>query len=224
MLYGMGKHVDIIGRRFGALTVLSDTVPGESLRRAVVQCDCGEVRNVYRCHLMAGRTSSCGCQKSARITSRKTQHGCARAGGQTCEYRTWKGMVERCHNPSIPNFHRYGGRGITVCDRWRNDFAAFLADVGPRPSPAHSIDRVDNDRGYEPDNVRWATRMEQAKNTRTNVWITAFGETLHAAEWARRFSLHCKTIIRRLDRGWTPERALAQTPAYTGFARKNHTT
>lgn len=220
MLYGMKPQIAkvVVGARFGALVVIARDVEGESLRRAVVRCDCGAVRNVYRCHLTAGRTASCGCQKSASISANRARHGHARRGARPAEYGIWKGIVARCCNPATPNFHRYGGRGITVCDRWRDDFAAFFADVGARPSAEHSIDRIDNERGYEPGNVMWSTRREQAANTRANVTLSVFGETLCVAVWARRFGLLAPTVHRRLSRGWSPERALTEAPAAVGFA------
>lgn len=202
----------VVGARFGALVVVARDVEGERLRRALVRCDCGEIRKVYRCHLTAERTTSCGCRKSASISAKRSRHGGARHGNRAPEYGVWKGIVARCCNPSIRNFHRYGGRGITICDRWRNDFAAFLADVGERPSKEHSIDRIDNARGYEPGNCRWATRVEQASNTRANVFVSAHGESLTIATWARRAGIPAPTINRRLSRGWSPERAVSEPP------------
>lgn len=104
--------------------------------------------------------------------------------------------------------HIYRDRGIVVCQRWREDFAAFLADMGPRPSPKHSVDRIDNDRGYEPGNCRWATVLEQARNTRRNVLLTHGGVTLCVAEWAERTGVHATTILRRIRCGVPVARAL----------------
>lgn len=122
-------------------------------------------------------------------------------------------MKSRCYNPRFAKFKRYGARGIRVCDRWRNDFAAFLADVGERPSLDHSLERKDNDGHYEPDNVVWATRMEQARNKSTNVVLTFRGETLQASEWARRIDIHVSTITYRIRQGWSVERALTTRPS-----------
>ena len=98
-----------------------------------------------------------------KIALAKTKHGHAR--DRTTEYHIWAGMIKRCRNPKCKAFENYGGRGITVCDRW-NDYVAFLADMGPRPSPSHTLDRIKNDEGYGPDNCRWATWIEQARNRR----------------------------------------------------------
>jgi hypothetical protein len=117
-------------------------------------------------------------------------------------------MWRRCSLPNSADYPRYGGRGISVCGNWQ-DFAAFLEDVGPRPGKAYSLDRIDNDRGYEPGNVRWATKQAQARNRRTNHLVTAYGETLSIAEWGARYGLPTSTIRTRLARGVPPEEALS---------------
>lgn len=118
-------------------------------------------------------------------------------------------MLERCLNPKAISYPRYGGRGITVCDRWQLDFAAFFEDVGLRPTPEHSIDRwPDNDGNYEPGNVRWATKSEQARHRRSSRLVTAFGETLNLVEWSNRKNIPIQTLWNRLDRGIAPEIAL----------------
>ena len=153
----------MIGNRFGRLVVVYRD--GRSGNDAAWQCrcDCGKTRRVRADHLSSGATTSCGCYRRANLLSMVTKH--ARAG--TPEYRAWKGMKTRCTNDREKGWKNYGGRGIRVCDRWLNSFEAFLADVGPRPSPQHSIDRFpDNDGNYEPGNVRWATRKQQSENRR----------------------------------------------------------
>jgi hypothetical protein len=110
-------------------------------------------------------------------------------------------MVGRCTNPKTPHFHNYGGRGISVCDEWINNFSAFFAHVGHRPSSLHSIDRKDNNGNYEPGNVRWATQAEQQRNLRKNINITVGGETKCAREWSRQFGVDHKIIISRFRRG-----------------------
>jgi len=118
-------------------------------------------------------------------------------------------MLLRCNDPNVDAYPWYGGRGIRVCERWQN-FENFLADVGLRPSKAHTIERNDVNGHYEPGNVRWATRREQGANKRNNRHITAFGETLHMQEWCRRFDIKQGTLWDRLDRGWPVERALSE--------------
>lgn len=118
------------------------------------------------------------------------------------EYMVWYEMKRRCRNPIDPHFDRYGGRGITVCDRW-NDFATFLADMGPRPSDDHSIERVDNAGPYAPDNCKWATRIEQGQNKRNNHLIAFEGRTQSLNAWAREFGMPRCRLTMRLRRGWS---------------------
>jgi hypothetical protein len=117
-------------------------------------------------------------------------------------------MIRRCHNTNHHAYPRYGGRGIHVCDRWRNSFEAFLEDVPPRPGPEYSLDRIDNDRGYEPGNVRWATATQQARNTRVNHTLTARGETHLLEEWVEITGMPKSTLYNRIHRGWSDEEAI----------------
>lgn len=130
--------------------------------------------------------------------------------GKTKEYRAWCDMKRRCYDPRRPQYHNYGGRGITVCDAWRQSFPQFLADVGPAPSAAHSLDRIDNTKGYTPGNVRWATAKEQGNNVRANVVIIMDGTSKTAAEWAEHVGLHPATLRYRLANGAPPELAIGK--------------
>lgn len=123
-------------------------------------------------------------------------------------YRSWDAMIHRCTRPSATQYSFYGGRGISVCERWKT-YANFLADVGERPSKRHSLDRYPNKNGnYEPGNVRWATAKEQANNTRRTRNISALGQTLSLQQWADRTGINCDVIYQRLKHGWSPERAV----------------
>jgi hypothetical protein len=127
-------------------------------------------------------------------------------------YKQWFAMKARCTIPSHKAYAYYGGRGITVCAEWRHSFDTFYRDVGPRPSRRHTLDRIDNARGYEPGNVRWATRLQQMRNTRVNRWLELNGERLTIQDWARRIGASHATIHTRLQRGWPLDKALTLPP------------
>jgi hypothetical protein len=153
---------------------------------------------------------SCGCWNRELNTALHTRHGhaAARKGKVTALYRIWSHMIGRCHNPKDAAFANYGGRGIVVCDRWRDSYTAFMTDVGPRPSSKHTLDRIDNNGGYKPGNVRWATRTQQMRNVRYNRLLTLGAESLPMAAWAERLGIKKATLADRLYRGWSDERAL----------------
>lgn len=132
----------------------------------------------------------------------------ARSNGSIPERGVWSGMIRRCTNSASPTYQWYGGRGITVCAAWLASFEAFLADVGRRPSSGMTLDRIDNARGYEPGNVRWTTRLQNARNRRDNTLISIGGETLCLMAWCERAGLHHSTLQKRLRLGWPAERAV----------------
>lgn len=132
---------------------------------------------------------------------------------ESSEHAIWRGMIQRCHNPRAKDYARYGGRGIQVCERWRTSFEAFFADMGPRPSTEHAIDRLDNDGPYEPANCAWRTHSENSRNRRNTRHITCFGETLPLVEWAARTGISRVLISHRLRAGWSVEEALTATPS-----------
>lgn len=164
----MPPLIDRDGQRYGSLTVVGRS--SETGRPMwICRCDCGQQTVVASSNLAAGNSQSCGyCNRSER----QVKHGHARKRNNSPEYRTWTSIIGRCESPKRRDFKYYGGRGITICDRWRRGeggktgFECFLADMGRKPSPELSIEREDNDRGYEPDNCVWATRSEQMKNRR----------------------------------------------------------
>ncbi|HEY1956724.1 MAG TPA: hypothetical protein VGH28_13985 [Polyangiaceae bacterium] len=202
------KPLNLTGRRFGRLVVgdrAENDVRGKT--RWAVRCDCGTTFIADGTKIVSGHTQSCGCLQRAR--AKAAQH--ALRGTRHPLRSIWKEIVARCTNPRNHAYPLYGGRGITICARWLGSFEAFVSDMGARPSPKHSIDRRENDRGYEPGNCRWATRVEQANNTRTNRRLTANGITHTLAEWSRISGIPASTIRVRVDRlRWPVGRAVSK--------------
>lgn len=173
--------------------------------RGVYLCCCGAQFEALAYNVSNGHTKSCGCLKPALCRRARQTHQEARP--QSVEYRVWAGMKARCSNPKSNNFSRYGGRGIRVCQQWLDSYDQFLKDVGRRPTPAHSLDRLDNDGHYEPGNVRWATPAEQARNRRSNHVIEFNGRRQCLQAWADELAISQTTLIERLEK-WPVERAL----------------
>jgi hypothetical protein len=198
-----GNMRDLTGQTFGRLTALEATPERRNGNVGwACRCECGKVVVVASGNLRSGNTKSCGCLQGDTIAT----HGASRHGVRAREYRTWKAMFTRCYNPNARYFSRYGGRGIRICERWR-DYADFLADMGPCP-PGYTLERINNDGNYEPGNVRWATQAEQMRNTSRTRLLTHDGITLCLLDWATRRGLTFSTLHHRLDRGWPIDRAL----------------
>jgi hypothetical protein len=205
---GCLKCCDLTGRRSGRLVVVGPyKIEPYGHRSWRCRCDCGQIRWV-RAHRLTGQTTrSCGCITRETLT----RHGHARSRQYHPLYGTWMTMVQRCRNPHRKCYSHYGGRGIRVCEKWEQSFPAFLADVGERPSPHHTLDRIDNDGHYEPGNVRWATPIVQGRNRSVTVRVTAFGRTLRLDEWAAETGLTAEIIRARMrDYGWSPEAAVSK--------------
>jgi hypothetical protein len=190
--------IDLTGKRFGKLVVLG-RAPSSARERPkwLCRCDCGKEKVIRGHALRAGATHSCGCMVGVLTGNRFRTHG--QCGTEM--HKIWIGMNCRCANSNDLRFPRYGGRGIKVCARWRKSFVSFLRDVGPRPSKQHSLDRIDNNGNYEPSNVRWATRVVQARNSsKAKQIVTQNGESLCLVECAERLKIDYTKIRRMYQR------------------------
>lgn len=179
------------GQRFGRLTVgaMARSASGRIVWSCM--CDCGQSSLVRGSHLKSGRVKSCGCHAVEKARERAT-HGMSR----TSTHIIWKTMRARCYNPNASGYAGYGARGITVCKEW-NSFAAFLADMGERP-PGMSLERIDNSKGYGPDNCKWATNAEQCRNRRSNHQITHAGKTMCRKDWADQLGVTPERLNRQI--------------------------
>ena len=198
--------IDLTGQRFGRWTVVKraeNSVRGHS--QWLCKCDCGVEKVVLGLNIKRGKTSSCGCMQREGMVAKKTVHG------QTYSrlYNIWCHIKYRCFNPKAKNYHNYGGRGITMCEEWRNDFQAFYDwSMQNGYSDDLSIDRNDNDGNYEPSNCRWATTKEQGNNRRTNRSVTYNGETHTITEWNDMFGFPRGLLYDRIvARNWDIEKA-----------------
>lgn len=206
------RFIDHTGQRFGLLTVVAYCDRKNGMHRWHCRCECGKETVTYGNNLRRGLSKSCGCMIRPANKLASTSHGAR----QTAEYSVWTSMRTRCLNPNSKYFRDYGGRGIKLL--WPS-FAQFIADMGPRPSDKHTIERIDNDGPYCKTNCRWATKYEQANNRRTTRKLTHDGKTLSIAEWERFKGLGPHIIWKRLRRGWsiasaidTPSQAHLLTP------------
>lgn len=207
----MTLAIDISGNRFGRLIAIDRGHDGKRLKW-ICRCDCGGMAFAHIESLRGGNTTSCGCAQRDAVSKMRLSHGQTvgevRGQKRSKEYVTWACMVNRCHNPNATDAKHYGERGITVCDAWRKDFSTFLRDVGMAPSKRHTIDRIDNERGYEPGNVRWVTMTVQANNRRSNRMIEFNGRRMTLAEWSRVTGISYGTLKQRINRGWALDKAL----------------
>lgn len=205
----------LAGTRFGRLVVIGRGEPsvrpnGRLSERSSCVCDCGQNAVILNSQLRSNKTKSCGCLQRDNTSAASITHGHTRGHKLSPEYHAWASMWSRVRDSTKHAYHRYGGRGISVCDAWK-DFTVFLSDMGQRPSPLHSLDRKDNDGNYEPGNCRWATRHEQMNNVRHNRRITIDAITMTSPQWSRESGVSAATIRERLNRGWS-ERDAVWTP------------
>lgn len=207
----MPSRLDIAGHRFGRLLVVC--LNGRSTKNKILWlclCDCGSEYSATVANLRCGRTHSCGCLRNEMLSKRATTHGASK----TREYAIYRGIIARCENRNVRGYPRWGGAGIAICEEWRRSFESFLAHVGPRPSPRHSIDRINNLGNYEPGNVRWVTVDVQNNNRKNTRYVTYRGEVIPLRKAVRLAGdvIHYEAAAIRIFRcGWDVARAV-ETP------------
>jgi len=207
-----GKAKSLVGLRFHRFVVLARDAAPHNKPQWICRCDCGNIKSVRSDALKSGSTVSCGCF-SKEQTKRNldcTVHGHAKSSGKSRTWYCWQNMKRRCYDPRSVGYAFYGARGITVCQRWRQSFTSFLADMGECPDKL-TIERIDNNKGYSPSNCRWATQKEQSNNRRLNKdarLITMDGKTQHLAAWCREVNLSYNLVCARLHKGWDEIKAL----------------
>ena len=196
------------GARYGRLVFLR--FADKSKKFGVWECDCGSKKKIYVYSVVDGSTKSCGCLKREILKTVNVTHGLSKSP----EFFVWNSMILRCTNPNSTSYARYGGRGIAVCARWRK-FENFYEDMGPRPSSRHTVERIDNSKGYEMDNCRWATYKEQARNARSNFIVNFKNEKMCLAELSERTGTPYSRLFYRVTHGWSLEDAV-NIPAWGG--------
>jgi hypothetical protein len=202
----MSKRLNLVGQRFGRWVVLSFAGIIKTSTYWTCVCDCGNTADVHGGSLRSRSSKSCGCFNREQVLKTITKHGQAKRGLKTRTYYLWRDIIRRCNYPNFKQYKDYGGRGITICDRWLT-FENFYADVGDIP-PGMTFDRTNNNGNYEPGNWRQATWETQQNNTRKNDRIEFRGETKTLSQWARHLGMNRNTLWQRLyTSGWSIERA-----------------
>lgn len=208
----MTRWENLVGKRYGRLVVVEKT-DGKSKSRSYwkCKCDCGNDVTVRADGLKSGHAQSCGCLAKERAAERIAKINTTHGGRKTRLYNIWAHVKERCLNPNSISYQNYGGRGICVCEEWRESFGAFYKwamENGYRDDL--TIDRIDNDGNYCPENCRWATKEEQVLNRRNNVYLEFNGERKTVSEWAAEMNVSPKYLYDRIKSGWSAERALTE--------------
>lgn len=210
------RFQDITGQRFGRLTVLGYAGCHQRRRLWLCKCDCGQSKLAENGNLRSGGTKSCGCLQRQRVAETKTIHGFAAGPAKAPEYKVWGAMIRRCHNPKDTFYRYYGGRGISVDDRWRfgddkaSAFECFISDMGRRPSKTHQLDRRNNDGPYCIDNCRWVRPVEQNRNRTNSRTVTFRGDVMPLVVACEIAGLRYHSVFQRIRQGWSEERALTE--------------
>jgi hypothetical protein len=203
-------QTDITGHKFGRLTAVNFVKKYKKHLYWLFRCDCGQDIIIEKGHAASGHSKSCGCLNNEARAISNRKHGMC----YTPEYKAWSSLIFRTTSSNFKESDRYIGRGITVCDSWRNSFEQFYKDMGTRPSLKHSVDRINNDGNYEPSNCRWATRTEQNNNICTNIHITVNEETKTPRQWSDITGIGYTVIRDRVKLGWSPERIITEPVNY----------
>jgi len=209
------NHEATIGQRFSGWTLMAVERRGASPNMKIwyqVRCECG-TEGWRKAHtILDGTSKGCNrCQHRRIPRNSVAVYGCAQKRVHLPEYAVWKTMLARCFNEKNKNYRHYGARGIRVCDAWL-DYTAFIRDMGRRPSPTHSLERVDNDGHYEPGNVRWATRHEQSRNKRNTRWVLLAGERLCQTDAALKLGISLWALRSRMRRGTAGKLGVTEAP------------
>lgn len=199
---------EVIGSKYGKLTAISECSgykkkDGYFMRKFLCVCDCGNEKEILANSLRTGASKSCGCERIKSSRESVMKHGMS----GTRPYRIWRNMISRCTVEKYDSYKWYGGKGITVCERWK-DFESFWEDMGAGYNDKLTIDRINNNGNYDPNNCRWATQKEQANNTSRNRFIEFNGERRTLTQWAEKMDVSAKMLDSRLRRGWSVKKAL----------------
>ena len=189
-----GNFKDIIGQKFNRLTVIKFDKTVKGVAWFLCRCDCGTEKSIRSRNIREGQVKSCGCYHDEYDLYINRTHQMS----TSAEYSIWAGIKQRCFDISSPAYHHYGGRGITMCDKWKDSFENFLVDMGTRASPKHTIERIDNDGPYSPENCKWATMKEQANNRRNSRIITCHNKSQTVTQWAEELNLKPATLWHRV--------------------------
>lgn len=203
-----------IGDILSTMTYLGYSPTTSDRQRGVFMCSCGVELTAHLSEVKRGRSTSCGCKGREATRKRSTTHGHARHGQVSSEYKSWRCMRKRCLDPSHEEYHRYGGRGLSIEPTWVLDFQSFINDMGLKPSRKHTLERLNNDLGYFKENCMWATMKEQANNRSNNVFVLFKGEKKTISQWATLYNIDSHALRSRVSKGWDIERALT-TPLNT---------
>lgn len=203
----INNRTNLIGMKFNRLKVLEEVeYPNHPERKWKCQCDCGKIITVFGSNIRRNHTKSCGCLRKEESSYRNSTH----RKTESEEYKIWSGMKYRCNSPACRSYPNYGGRGIKVCEEWSASFELFHRDMGDRPGPEYSLDRIDPNGNYSKDNCRWATSKEQSLNKTCNVRYLFNGENLTLVEWGKRLGIRYHTLRKRISYGWSIEKTLTE--------------